>query len=355
MLKLMAVGDISLQTPSGGHPFENVRGIFESKDILFGNLETVLSNQRKKAEKAVVLDSSPKKVKYLKDVGFDILNIANNHIMDLGSEGFHDTLGTLRKEGLSFIGANDKSEQSYAILEKHGIRLGFLGYTQGRFSLPEKRVWINELNLSDIAGDIESLKRQCDSVIISLHWGTENVFYPSPKQIDLAHRLIDTGATIILGHHPHVIQGIDRYKHGLIAYSLGNFQFNPEISYTKTNNSMILCSELSKEGLENYYIIPVVIDQYFSPGVSGEAKEEISSFVRSLSEPISSGTLTWGWWFEQIAEEYLSGNMKSFIIRVRRYGIKHLLQAVIWLLSPFCLRCYAAVIGRRFRRSFRKA
>jgi len=87
MLKLLVVGDIFLQTKNSKRPFENVKEVLQSNDILFGNLETVLSNRGVKAEKAALLYSPPEKVDYLKDAGFDILNIANNHIMDLGEEG----------------------------------------------------------------------------------------------------------------------------------------------------------------------------------------------------------------------------------------------------------------------------
>ena len=350
LLKLMAVGDIILQTRNNKHPFENVRGAFEAKDILFGNLETVLSNQGKEAEKAVLLHSPPEKVRWLKEAGFDILNIANNHILDLGTDGFYETLKVLKESNLTFIGANDTGAPSYTVLDNQGIKLGFLGYTQGGFSLPEKGVWINKIKSVDIITDIESIKPQCDFVIVSLHWGTENVLYPHPQQIDLAHRLIDAGATVILGHHPHVIQGIERYKHGLIAYSLGNFQFDSKVSYTKTNNSIILCLDFSKEQLESYYMIPVIIDQNFAPTVSKEASQELLNLIDNISEPINNGTITWGWWFEEIAQEYLSGNMKSCIIKIKRYGFKHFLQTTVWLLSPFCLICYGAIIKRRLRR-----
>lgn len=351
LVKLMAVGDISLQTANDGYPFEDMRQIFESKDVLFGNLETVLTREGQRAEKAILLHSLPEKVSYLKDAGFDILNIANNHIMDLGMEGFHNTLKALRNEELNFIGVNDSPERNYAISEEQGIRLGFLGYTEGGFNLPEKGVWINKIELMDIVRDIDSIKGQCDVIIVSLHWGTENVFYPSPKQIELAHELIDAGTTVILGHHPHVIQGIERYKHGLIAYSLGNFQFKS----AKINNSILLCLEFSNKGLEDYHIIPIAMNQNFTPAVANETRGEILNFVDNISEAISNGTLTWKWWFEKIAQEYLSGNMRSFIIRIKKYGLRHFLQCLRWLISPFCLRCYVAIIRGRLKELLGKA
>ena len=350
-LKLMAVGDISLQTRSDRHPFENVKEVFKRKDILFGNLETVLSSEGRKAKKAVLLYSPPENVKYLKDMDFDVLNVANNHILDLGVDGFRNTLDMLNKNDLNFIGANnDKSISNHLILERNGIKFGFLGYTIGRFKVPEG-ISLNKFKEKKIVADIESIKDKCDFVIVSLHWGTENVFYPSPKQIDLAHNLIDHGAALILGHHPHVVQGIEKYKKGLIVYSLGNFQFNPFVSYSPNNESFILLVELTKSGLKDHEIIPVKIDKDFAPYVPAEdEQEEIQRFVSEISQHINNDTITWGWWFEKIAYKYISDNLKSYIIRIKRYGFRHFLECGIWLISPFCLRCYVGIIKQELRR-----
>jgi len=240
-LRLMAVGGISLQTRDSENPFRKVKRVFASKDILFGNLETVLSNRSKEAEKAVVLYASPDKVGHLKEAGFDVLNVANNHIMDLGPEGFNETLEVLYKNDLLFIGVRNQTfTEPWAMVKKNDIAVGFLGYSSMGFSDPRKGISINRINKAEIIADIRNLKSQCDVVIISLHWGFDNIQYPSPEQIALAHSLIDAGATVILGHHPHVIQGIERYRSGLIAYSLGNFQFDPKVSRTKSNRSLIL-------------------------------------------------------------------------------------------------------------------
>jgi poly-gamma-glutamate synthesis protein (capsule biosynthesis protein) len=302
------------------------------------------------AEKAVALYTSPEKAAYLKDAGFDILNIANNHIMDKGAEGFHETLRVLNRNNLPFIGVNNKPERNYKILEKKGIKLGVLGYTEGGYSLPEKKIWINKIDLADIIRDIKLIKPLCEFVIISLHWGTENVFYPSPEQINFAHTLIDHGATVILGHHPHVIQGIEKYKKGLIAYSLGNFQFDPELSCSKTNKSILLCLNFNREELEDYEILPIVINREFLPVVDEKVKNEMKNFIDKISQPIVRKELSERWWFEEIAREYLSGNMKSFIIRIKRYGIKHLFQYIKWLISPFVIKCYMGILRQMLRK-----
>lgn len=351
MVRLIAVGDISLQTRDRENPFREIRQALASKDILFGNLETVLSSHGKEAEKAVVLYASPDRVNYLKEVAFDILNVANNHIMDLGVEGFNETLEVLNKNALSFIGVKNRTfTEPWAMVEKNDIAIGFLGYSSIGFTDPRKGISINGINEAEIVADIRNLKPQCDVVIISLHWGLDNVQYPSPEQIALAHKLIDAGATVILGHHPHVIQGIERYKSGLIAYSLGNFQFDPTVSQTKSNRSLILSVELSPTGLENYSIIPVEIGDDFAPKVTMDEEAELLKFIEAKTWPITKGIVTEKWWFEEIAHEYLSGNMKSWIVRIKKYGLKHFLEYMRWLISPFCIKCYVSIIKRYFKK-----
>ena len=313
-------------------------------------METVLSTEGKEKEKAVPLHISHEKVKYLKEVNFDVLNLANNHIMDLGIAGFNKTLEVLMKNNLQFIGvSNNKYNLDYVIIEKQGIKLGFLAYAQCGEVFLKESIRINKLELKKITKDIEFIKQKCDFVIVSLHWGIENVFYPSPKQINLAHELIESGATIILGHHPHVIQGIEKYKNGLIAYSLGNFQFGPYVSNSPNNQSFILTIELTKNGLEDYDITPIKIDSDFIPMPAVEEQDEIQKFIFKISHYINDGTITWRWWFEQIAAEYLSGNMKSFLNRIKRYGFKHFLQCIRWLISSFVIKCYIGYLSKKFK------
>lgn len=344
----MAVGDITLQTKNNEHPFKSVMDAFERKDILFGNFETVLSATGKEAKKSVVLKSSPESIKYLDDAGFDVLNLANNHILDLGLEGFRNTLDLLDEHELEYIGAGfEKSSLNSVVLERNGIKLGFLGYTIGRFKVPEE-ITISKIKEKKIISDIELIKDKCDFVVVSLHWGTENVFYPSPKQIELAHKLIDHGATLILGHHPHVLQGIEKYKNGLIAYSLGNFQFDCKLSQSSTNDSIILCVSFDKTGINNFQIIPIVINENFVPiQAEGKVKEDILSFVSQISKPLINGNITDKWWFEKIGEDYLIDNMNSYRIRIKKYGMMPLMECLVWLFTPFCLKCYLGIFRKR--------
>lgn len=344
---LLAVGDIWLKTKDGSDPFYKVQEALSEGDIVFGNLEVVLSESPVRAKKAHILYENPEKVCYLKDAGFDVVNIANNHILDLGVEGFHDTLHLLEENSIDYVGgSHSKDENRAVIIERNGIRLGFLGYTSGRWRVP-KEIAINKIKEAEILRDIAELKKSCDHVIVSLHWGIEHVHYPSPDQIDLAHRIIDQGASVILGHHPHALQGIEEYHGSLIAYSLGNFQFHTESPFEGVNKTIIFSIVFNSREVQRYSTIPCVIDNNYQPTLELKSQgEELSSFLSEISRPLEEGTIQQSWWFETIAENYLSNNLTSYKKRIREHGITHLLECCVWLMTPFCIRCYLGCISK---------
>ncbi len=349
-VSLLAVGDIWLKTKDGSDPFYKVQEALSEGDIVFGNLEVVLSESPVRAKKAHILYENPEKVCYLKDAGFDVVNIANNHILDLGVEGFHDTLHLLEENSIDYVGgSHSKDENRSVIIERNGIRLGFLGYTSGRWRVP-KEITINKIQEGEILRDIAELKKSCDHVIVSLHWGIEHVHYPSPDQIDLAHRLIDQGASVILGHHPHALQGIEEYHGGLIAYSLGNFQFHTESPFEGVNQTIILSIRFHPDGFENYSVIPCSIDNNYRPVLTiNFQSEEIDSFLKEISKPLEDGKIQHSWWFETIGENYLSNNFASYKKRIREHGLIHLLECCIWMMTPFCMNCYLGLIRKAIK------
>ncbi len=324
MIKLMAVGDISLQT-SSHNPFGAVKDTLKGADILIGNLETALSNNDYTAEKAVVLKSSPDKVKLLADAGFDILNLENNHTGDAGKKGYRDTIRALEGFNLRRI---DRDRCYHAVAE---------GKTIVFISITEKEIANNQARCKVIAH-----RTQSNFVVASIHWGTENVYYPSPVQIKAAHSLVDAGADIIIGHHPHVLQGIELYKGRLIAYSLGNFQFNPIVSQTTDNNSMILEVNISQGRVLSYEIIPIKIKN--NCPVLADSKS--IGWVEAISEPITSNKVNWHFWYSKISKTYLTSNLRSFKKRIIKSGVKVLPDLAKWLISPHTLLCVKVYLLR---------
>ena len=290
-VKIAAVGDVMLgdfpltngfgvrsyiEKNPGINIFRHVKPIFDLNDICFGNLECVLSNVGYNPNdlKASQMRGSPESVKLLRNAGFNIMSISNNHIMQHGKEPFKETVKVLESERIIPIGIkNNDINKIYRSFKIKNLKICFLAYSLR----PEK--YSNEIlycksNKNEIIEQIIEVKKKCDFLIVSLHWGDEFISYPSYNQISDAHSFIDAGANIILGHHPHILQPIEIYKNGLIAYSLGNFVF--DFWQKKLRKTIILEIEISKKRIENYNITPLYIDNNYTPILmkSNEFKNE---------------------------------------------------------------------------------
>jgi poly-gamma-glutamate synthesis protein (capsule biosynthesis protein) len=216
---LAAVGDIGLSEEVNAniekngyiYPFEKLIPEIQDADIKFGNLECVLFQGRTKIPYYRSKLYAPADfINCFSMAGFNVLNLANNHIMDFGPAALLDTVEVIKNTGIYGIGVgkNSKEARQPAILEIKSIRIGFLGYAQnegslaGRYSFGaayEKPKHIRE--------DIQRLKEKVDHVVVSLHTDTEFSNYPSPSHIRLCHKMVNWGASLILCHHSHVPQG----------------------------------------------------------------------------------------------------------------------------------------------------
>jgi poly-gamma-glutamate synthesis protein (capsule biosynthesis protein) len=286
----------------------------------------------------------------LVNAGFDVLNFANNHSFDLGVEGFMQTAETLKNAKIGIVGI---SGEGLTVIEKNGFRFGFLGYS-GTGVTVEGKVVIPPVDESLILSEITEAKKQCEHLVVSLHWGTENVYYPSPDQVVLAHKIIDAGTALILGHHPHVLQPIEQYKNGVIAYSLGNFQFC-FLEDVKTRRSAILSVIFSEKGIDSVEIFPTRIEGDYSVSLMTEMeKKDFFGEIGLIAEKFEANKYNERFWFEQIAPAHLSGNLRSWGKRIRKYGFLHFLQCLKWSFSPFVINCYIGMIRRALQTAFER-
>ncbi|MFP7735905.1 CapA family protein [Priestia aryabhattai] len=227
-IKISAAGDFTLGNDESfsydstfndvaarnGLPYftQNVKSIFEQDDLTTVNLETTLTTATEKASKTFRFKGDPSFVNILKQGSIETVNLANNHTHDYLQQGYDDTRENLKKSGIGYFGYED----TYITTVK-GVKVGLLGYP-GWDDTEEIR--------SQIKDGIKSLKEKGAKVIIvHFHWGSERHYVPDTAQQALAKYTIDNGADLILGHHPHVVQGIEEYKNKFIVYSLGNFMF----------------------------------------------------------------------------------------------------------------------------------
>ncbi len=280
---ISAAGDVTLATDeaaTGSGSFEDtaakndydyffyhVREIFEEDNLTIVNFEGTLSDGGTRANKTYAFRGKPEYTEILTLGSVEAANLANNHSADYGTVSQTDTIDALNDAGiLNFYGTN-------AVMENvNGIEVGLCGFNA-----------LNDTGVEQAPLVVSELKANgADLVIASVHWGIEKDTAPSEDQQELAHEIIDAGADLVLGHHPHVLQGIEKYNGKYIVYSLGNFCFggnrNPSdkdtmifrqtftfergILQDDDNVEIIPCSITSDSSRNNYQPIPAVGDQY---------------------------------------------------------------------------------------------
>lgn len=278
-----------------GHDFlfTEVQEILKKSDIVFGNLETVLSQKGEnlKSLNSVNMRGDPECAYALKNAGFTVLNLANNHSMQHGIAPFSDTVELLNTIDVQVVGLRSDDDAWYSrpvILQSAGLKIGFIGYAFEADRYYKKRLpyafGIKEL----IEEDIKKLRPLVDILIISNHWGVEVMDRPSVSTIRMARQMVDMGADIVIGHHPHVLQGIEYYKEKIIAYSLGNFIFDMGWN-DRYRESVIFKVNFDSEGKMTYEIVPVMIKMDGQPiPVYGKEADKISNCIERLSSKINA-------------------------------------------------------------------
>lgn len=240
-LVLMFAGDVVLSDNVERHVRGRTDYVFQQwkpgreADVFMVNLEHPVTTATERVEKKFNFKMDPAYGATLLDGGITLVNVANNHIFDYGHQGMEDTMRFLDSLGIAYtgVGRNLAEARKPVVIRKKGWSVGFLGYFGGGdYSAGRTTIGFAPRYARFMVEDIRSLKRKVDYVVVNLHWGVERAPEPEDWQIRLAHRLVDAGADLIVGHHPHILQGIERYKNATIAYSLGNFVFGGNSRHT---------------------------------------------------------------------------------------------------------------------------
>ncbi|HEY9627652.1 MAG TPA: CapA family protein [Coleofasciculaceae cyanobacterium] len=300
IISIKAVGDIvpgtnypgdRLPADGGQWLFDGVKPYFAGADILFGNFESTLTDYPYSAKDisqgmTFAFRTPPAFANVLKDVGFNVLSVANNHSFDFSDQGFTDTIAHIEQTGMTAIG--QKGKISYLTVK--GVPIAFIGFSY----LPDHN-WM--LDLDEARALVDEAKKQAQVVVISVHAGAEGSdamntpdrseqFFGEDRgnSVLFAHAMIDQGASLVLGHGPHVPRSLELYKSRLIAYSLGNFiGYRTLSSQGVLGNSMILQADLNSEGrFVGGKVIPVLLDANGVPAVDDSFRSV--SFVRNLIE-----------------------------------------------------------------------
>lgn len=303
VIHVAAVGDIMLDRTLGNviadggiqFPFKLVAEPLQSADITVGNLETSLGDVGEPVEKSYTFQSPPAAAEALAWGGFDVVSLANNHAMDYGLESLLQGIDLLNAQQVAPIGAGANATAARAphIMTVNGLDIAFLGYIhvpiEARGNYFDTSTWTATETTpglawavpEEIIEDVTAVKPQADLVVVVLHSGYEYVEPPSQEQTDAAHAAIDAGADIVIGHHAHILQGVEFYREGVIVYGLGNFAFNID----GNPDTAILNVWLDEDGVRQFEFIPAIVQYGGQPRFADyDESSRILSQIYRLSQ-----------------------------------------------------------------------
>ncbi len=271
-MKIAFLGDVALfgrfsaENEQYDLVFEPIKQYLDKCDYVLANLECPMTEETKiVGGKSAYLKSSVKGVEILKHLGITHVSLANNHTFDYRLKGLQDTIRVLDENGIEWYGVNKK--KAYVEYDNNHIALmGYCCYSTNGKGFDDNELAVNELDPISIEKELSELENTGYFPVLSMHWGQEHVHYPNYDHVELARKLCRGRKLFIHGHHPHVIQGIEKIEDCLISYSLGNFCFDdvytsksdkPLVRLSKDNKeSFILLIDFENNTIANYEIIP---------------------------------------------------------------------------------------------------
>ena len=266
---------------------EGIRKQIRGADIFMVNQEFPFSSRGAAvADKQYTFRLPPSRVNLLKEMGIDVVTLANNHILDFGTDPLIDSGTTLDVAGIDYVGAGENLERAKKLLLRrvNGTTIGYLGasrvYMDASWAATAGRPGVfSTYDPRDLVAEIEAAREVCDYLVVYVHWGIERDTKPQEYQRTLAMNYIDAGADLVVGSHPHVLQGVEYYNGKPILYSLGNFVFGSSIPSTA-----LLKVELSEErhGGSTISLIPCTSSAGYTSLVTEEDK--VKQFYQGMEE-----------------------------------------------------------------------
>ncbi len=269
---------------------ETVKLLHDADIFLLNNEFTISTRGTPLANKMYTFRASPKRVVHLKEMGVDIVSLANNHAYDYGTEAFADTIDALRQAEIPYIGAGeniDEASKPYYFIV-NGRKYAFSAATKAEKNILTPQASetssgvLRTYNPEKYINVINTAEQQCDYNIAYVHWGAEGSHQIEAGLYDMGKRFVDAGADIVIGAHAHILQGIQYYNNVPIVYNLGNFIFNAE-----TIDTGILEINISQDGQTKYKFTPALQKDCYTKIVDGEEKKRILNFMESLSIGVS--------------------------------------------------------------------
>ena len=311
---VVAVGDVVISRRQPEEAFARVLDELKSGTFACCNFEVPLSNKGlPQSGKFETLHAAPEMIEGFVQGGFKVVSLANNHSMDYGAEALLDTIDLIDSRGILHAGAGKNGEEARrpVFFEAGGMRFAFLSFATeafpgyGAHALKPGIAMIRRdplygpscVNPDDVGMMTELIReagKKADFVIAAFHWGLSQSRALTRSQLTLGRAAVDAGARLIVGHHPHVLQGVEVYKHSLILYSLGNFVFDlmPEFLSPATRDTVLVKVKLSGARVKEALFLPAWINEEGQPEILEEKHErnrEILDLLRSLSAARKTG------------------------------------------------------------------
>ncbi len=263
-----------------GYFLKNVKPYFENDDLTIVNLEGTLSDRGSREDKTFAFRGNPEYTKILTEGSVEAVTLANNHSRDYGEISFEDTKKYLDKAGVVWF-----ENLNTNVIDVKGVKVGLVGLYA-----------LNGTAEGNLPKSMEKVKEDgAEIIIVQIHWGIEGKNYPTAEQVSLAHAAIDLGADLVIGHHPHVLQGVERYRGKMIAYSLGNFCFGGNQNPRDKDTMIFRQTFTIKEGevdTTDYMVIPCSIssvsdrNNYQPTPAVGNEKERIAQKIQNFSNEL---------------------------------------------------------------------
>jgi len=300
-VSLIAVGDISYsrgverkikKEKDIDYPFLKIQDYFRNADLVFGNLETPITQGAEIPDFEMIFRSNPGTEQALEKANFSILSLANNHTPNFGEKGLNDTFNYLDNAGIKYVGAGQNDHEAYQpiYIEKDGIKFAFLAYNDtdvvpAFYEASNNRAGTAFMRIDKMTETVKEAKQKSDFVVVSMHSGIEYTNKPNDSQINFAHTAIDAGADLIIGHHPHVVQILEKYKEKFIFYSLGNFVFD-QPQKQETKEGLAIKVYFNKDKLNKISLLPVVMENLAQPRMAEIGESE--KILKKLNFPLDN-------------------------------------------------------------------
>lgn len=356
-ISLCAAGDVALggalegklDTPGARRAVvEGVESAFSGSDIRFLNLDCTFDTRGVPPHPdEYLVSASPGQLKLLRELDIDVVSLANNHSMDFGGGSLAATQSHLESLGIGYVGVGGDlaTARQPRIVERNGVRVGFLAYASthpwvGALAAGSQTAGVAPLEPGMMREDVQALREQVDCAVVSVHWGKEYLHYPPPRNVELGRRLVEWGAGLVLGHHPHVIQGIESYRGAVICYSLGNFLFpdypGQELAFRGAHQVSLLARfRIGRTRVKCEEVLPVCFSdenrlEWPQGDYERELKEQLQEYSAALQrtgyEAFWGGLVRrheWNRLRRVFLEEVVQAGWRAGIARLLRLGMKN--------------------------------